>query len=120
MVDTSHGTNCGDPKWWSKIVGESTNVPENEPTGSSYPNPVSGAVDFKTTIPFVLTEEGFARLTVYDPTGKVVLNDEQEFSGVGKHYFYLTIKQLPSGTYHYSVTSVRGTVLNSNSIVVVK
>lgn len=95
------------PDWWK--------------TGSqNYPNPLSAQTQFKTVIPFNLPTEGDARISILDASGRIVFKDVQTFSGSGKHFFYFTGEQLPSGKYFYTIESPVGAVIVKQSLLIVR
>jgi hypothetical protein len=87
---------------------------------SNFPNPVTSASQFKTTIPFETSSEGIAKISVFDPSGKVIYTDAQDFVGIGKHFFYFTGEQLPSGKYFYTIESPLGVTIIKQSLLIVK
>ncbi|MEI8134789.1 MAG: hypothetical protein WCH46_06885 [bacterium] len=86
----------------------------------NYPNPVSSDHDFKTTIPFTLPTGGEAGIRVLDATGKLILEETMSFDEGGKHFFYFTGSQLPSGKYFYQIEQPKGKVLLSKSLIILK
>jgi len=76
-------------------------VPETKPDRlNAYPNPASGEVTFRYSIP----ETGTATLTVSDLTGRVlatVLNEKHEW--VGEYERAFSTAKLPAGVYLYTL-----------------
>ena len=48
------------------------------------------------------------------------MNDDMEITGAGKHFFYFTGEQLPSGKYFYTIESPFGVVIVRQSLLIVK
>ncbi len=86
----------------------------------NYPNPVDAASGFNTTIPFVTSTGGTAVITISDEKGTKVLNDDEEILGAGGHFFYFSAKDLPSGTYYYTIEFPQGVVIANKTMIVVK
>jgi hypothetical protein len=86
----------------------------------NYPNPVTQTSDFRTVIPFILGENSETRITIMDESGKVVYKETETFTGPGKHFFYFTAKDLPTGTYYYTIESPLGAVIVKRTLLVVK
>jgi hypothetical protein len=113
--------NCGESSAsasFKKASGapSSTGNQENQ----NFPNPVTSATQFKTTIPFEIPTGGIAKVTVLDASGKTIFTYTQEFAGGGKHFFYFTGEQLPSGKYFYTIESPLGKTIVSKSLLIVK
>ncbi len=90
-------------------------------TAENFPNPLTRTNQFKTTIPFELSQNGgSAKISIINVDGKTVYQDVQEFAGSGKHFFYFTGEQLPSGKYFYTIESPIGTVIMNKSLLIVK
>jgi hypothetical protein len=49
-----------------------------------------------------------------------VLTDNEEILGSGQHFFYFSAKDLPSGTYYYTVEFPQGVVIQNKTMLVVK
>jgi hypothetical protein len=94
---------------------------ENSVTGQpNYPNPF-GAPDFKTMIPYETDGRGVAEIEVTNASGKLVVKDQMEVDDAGKHFFFFTGKELPSGTYYYRVWFPKGKkVIVNRSMILVK
>ncbi len=87
----------------------------------NFPNPLTRLTQFKTTIPFELkTDGGDARIIIVDASGKAVYSETQTFAGSGKHYFYFTGQDLPSGTYYYTIESPLGRAIVRRQLLIVK
>jgi hypothetical protein len=104
----------------SVIVADASCLIGLDNTIQNYPNPVSAQTQFRTTIPFEIANEGLAKISIVDVSGKVVFTDAQEFAGAGKHYFYFTGTQLPAGKYFYTIESPLGVVIVKQSLLIVK
>ena len=63
---------------------------------------------------------GEAKVSVINDAGKLVYQDVQTFAGAGKHFFYFTGEQLPSGKYFYTIESPIGAVIVKKSLLIVK
>jgi len=88
--------------------------------GQNYPNPLDAASGFNTTIPFVTSAGGVATITIVNDKGVKVLNDGEELLGAGSHFFYFSAKDLPSGTYYYTIEFPQGVVIQNKTMLVVK
>lgn len=86
----------------------------------NFPNPVTAATLFKTTIPFSTNHPGEAHLTVSDDAGKTVYQETENVEWAGKHYFYLTATDLPTGRYYYHIEFPKGYVIVEHSMIIVK
>jgi len=88
--------------------------------GQNYPNPLGASSGFNTTIPFVTSAGGVASITISDSKGVKVLTDDEEILGAGGHFFYFSAKDLPSGTYYYTIEFPQGVVIANKTMIVVK
>ena len=86
----------------------------------NYPNPVDASSGFKTTIPFTTSEQGIAFIRIVNEKGVEVLNDNENVSYAGKHFFYITATDLPAGTYYYQIEFPKGVVIQNKTMLVVK
>ncbi|REJ81306.1 MAG: T9SS C-terminal target domain-containing protein [Bacteroidetes bacterium] len=68
---------------------------------SCYPNP---AIDF-TVIEFSVVKSGMTELTVYDNLGNKVKTLVSENLNQGRYSARMNVSELPSGIYHYTLTS---------------
>jgi hypothetical protein len=58
---------------------------------------------------------------IYDVSGKLVHSETEMFSGAGKHFFFFTGKELPTGTYYYQIHFPKGKqVIVSRTMLIVK
>ena len=103
---------------FKKSEGGIVNMQGNN--SQNYPNPVSKYGNFKTVIPFMTANGGEAILRVYNSAGKIAFSETSEFDGGGTHFFYLTAKDLPSGSYYYTIESPKGAVIVRHQLIVVK
>jgi hypothetical protein len=86
----------------------------------NFPNPLKEDNNFNTMIPFVMPATGEAVLSIFDISGKVVHTEVSEFSGSGKHFFFLSGRDLPSGNYYYIIESPKGMVIVKKKMLVIK
>jgi hypothetical protein len=63
---------------------------------------------------------GIATITIANEAGVKVLNDNEEVLGSGSHFFYFSAKDLPSGTYYYTIEFPQGVIIASKTMLVVK
>ena len=111
---------CGDyPEYFFKKSPQGFISLDNTQHGN-YPNPVSSSSDFKTTIPFTLNADADARIKIFDASGELVHSETESFSGAGKHFFYFTGKDLPTGTYYYMIEAPLGAVIVQKTLLIVK
>jgi hypothetical protein len=88
--------------------------------GNNFPNPVTSASDFRTTVPFTLAADGDARISFFNDAGKLVYTETNSFVGSGAHFFYFTARDLPSGSYYYNIESPLDVTIVKKTILVVK
>ena len=88
--------------------------------GQNYPNPLDASTGFNTTVPFVTSAGGVATITIANEKGVKVLTDDEEILGAGSHFFYFSGKDLPSGTYYYTIEFPQGVVIASKTMLIVK
>jgi hypothetical protein len=86
----------------------------------NYPNPLGAASGFNTTIPFATSTAGEATITIVNEKGVKILTDNEEILGAGSHFFYFSGKDLPSGTYYYTIEFPQGVIIASKTMIVVK
>gem|GEM_PF-2583730 len=101
---------------------KSVQVANIPPDGAeqNYPNPIDMTSGFNTTIPFTTSAGGSATITVANEKGEKVLTDNEEILGAGHHFFYFSAKDLPSGTYYYTIEFPTGVVIASKTMLVIK
>ncbi len=120
-VDLSDSLNCSpNPKGTFKIGTGKLDNSGFVQGESNYPNPVTSASNFKTVVPFSIPVSSEARIIFVDQTGKVVHTESQNFEGAGKHFFYLTASDLPSGSYYYTIESPLGVPIVKRNLLIVK
>jgi len=86
----------------------------------NFPNPVGASTGFKTTIPFTTSATGTATIRIVDQTGKEVMNDNEEATYAGQHFFYFSASDLPAGTYYYQIEFPQGVVIQNKTMLVIK
>jgi hypothetical protein len=64
--------------------------------------------------------ESDAKINIFDATGKLIYTYFDHFLTPGKHFFYFTAEQIPSGTYYYGIESPLGSVIVNKTMIVVK
>jgi hypothetical protein len=89
-------------------------------TGQNFPNPVSSSSGFQTTIPFETNMAGSATITISNESGKKIASETEDILAAGHHFFYFTAKDLPSGTYFYTIEFPHGVVIVNKVMLVVK
>lgn len=99
---------------------ERQNAPPRDQTEQNYPNPLTALGGFRTTIPYATTAEGTAYIRIVDQTGREILRDNMEVTFEGKHFFYFTGSELPSGSYYYQIEFPQGVVIQNRTMIVVK
>jgi len=72
-------------------------LPETYSLGKNYPNPFNPA----TTIPFDLPEDSKVKITIFDLTGRLVMELINENRSAGYHTLQWDASNLPSGVYLY-------------------
>ncbi len=93
---------------------------EQDVGSQNYPNPVDASNGFNTTIPFTTSSGGIASIRIVDAKGNVVLKDNEAVTYAGKHFFYFTATDLPSGTYYYQIEFPQGVIIQNKTMLVVK
>jgi hypothetical protein len=48
------------------------------------------------------------------------MSNDEEILGAGSHFFYFSAKDLPSGTYYYTIEFPQGVVIASKTMLIVK
>ncbi|HYM21385.1 MAG TPA: T9SS type A sorting domain-containing protein [Candidatus Kapabacteria bacterium] len=97
--------------------------PSSSPTQgeSNYPNPVTQENQFKTTIPFLMPSDGGdAKINIFDVSGRLIHTETMSFSGNGKHFFYFTATDVPTGSYTYTIESPLGVTIVQRNLLIVK
>jgi hypothetical protein len=77
----------------------SGNIPVSFGLNQNYPNPFNPT----TTIEFDLASKGYASLTIYDLTGREVMDLVNQNLDAGHYAFKLNAVDLPSGMYFYQL-----------------
>jgi flagellar hook assembly protein FlgD len=85
----------------------------------NYPNPLSSANAFRTTIPFS-APAGLAIITITDASGRVVHSSEKAITTPGLNSFEFSGEQLPAGTYYYRIESPKGVTIVEKTMLLVK
>jgi hypothetical protein len=80
---------------------ESKSTQTNFQLEQSFPNPALNC----TTLSYSLSENGFAKLEVFDVTGRIVATPLAGYETVGKHSATLNAAVLSDGIYSYKLTS---------------
>jgi hypothetical protein len=65
----------------------------------NYPNPAGGF----TSIDYFLTESSQVKLSLFDATGRKLMDLINRPEGAGKHTYILDTSPLPGGVYYYSL-----------------
>ncbi len=95
-----HTTNGGDTTWLVGVTQVSSEVPKEYRLYQNYPNPFNPV----TIIKYQIINTGYAKLVVYDVTGKeiaVLVNKEQR---TGTYQTDFTVHNISSGVYFYQLT----------------
>ena len=113
------GHNCTpSPSMIFKRATDGNEIGQNQ---NSYPNPVTRMTQFRTTIPFLLPSDGGeAKINFYSEAGNLVHTETNTFSGTGRHFFYFTGEDLPSGKYFYTIESPIGAIIVKRNLLIVK
>lgn len=83
----------------SGIAGIEDVSPVFEEVGKPYPSPATNLIH----IPFTLAEPDDLQIMVFDVTGKIVLNKQPKYFGVGSNEFLINTGNLKTGTYICSI-----------------
>jgi hypothetical protein len=116
-ANTSCSLNTGNLK---RADGSGETVANGGANSQNYPNPMDASTGFKTTIPFVTSAGGNAIITIANENGVKVLTDDETILGAGTHYFYFSGKDLPSGTYYYTIEFPQGVTIANKTMLIVK
>jgi hypothetical protein len=103
-----------------KKTDESASIAPSDSGGQNYPNPLGVSSGFNTTIPFATSAGGVATITVVNEKGVKIMSDDEELLGAGQHFFYFSAKDLPTGTYYYTIEFPQGVVIANKTMLVVK
>lgn len=98
----------------STTIAVGGDVPDRYTLKQNYPNPFNPS----TRIPFSITASGLTTLTVYDMLGREVKSLVREVLPAGNYETTFDATGLPSGVYHYRLTS--GSFVATKSLVVIK
>ncbi len=71
----------------------------------AYPNPANHF----TNIKYSINESSIVSVNVFDLSGRVVLNSTEQLSA-GNHEIKVSLKDIPSGNYYYTIKTDRGTL----------
>lgn len=90
---------------WYKVTSLGVGMPEAETPGvvtldQSVPNPANGNALVRYSIP----DAAHVMLSVYDVTGKEVMNLDQGQQGTGEHQVEINTANLQAGVYFYTLT----------------
>ena len=119
--DNVGGATCTPVSYMSyKIADGNQGIGTSDSGGQNYPNPLGASSGFNTTVPFVISSGGVATITIVNVKGVKVLTDDEEILGAGSHFFYFSAKDLPSGTYYYTIEFPQGVVIANKAMLVVK
>lgn len=78
---------------------------DTEVTIINYPNPVTDATGFVTTLDYIVPVAGQGALQIYALSGKKVLSIfENTYVAAGHYYRTVNLSALPAGTYLYRLT----------------
>ncbi|NUQ81340.1 MAG: T9SS type A sorting domain-containing protein [Bacteroidetes bacterium] len=84
-------------------VVTNTSVDDRQPSdftlGSNYPNPFNPS----TTIPFTLQTPGVVKLWIRDVQGRAIGEPDTRYFTSGSHTWQVDLRDLPSGTYLYTL-----------------
>ncbi|MEW6511445.1 MAG: T9SS type A sorting domain-containing protein [Bacteroidota bacterium] len=89
----------------TSVAGRTDLVPEGFTLAQNYPNPFNPT----TTIEFAVPAAGRVTLKVYDLLGREVASLVDEEKPAGSYRVLFNARNLPSGTYLYSLRTVTGT-----------
>jgi hypothetical protein len=96
------------------IVAQNEKVPKEFALHQNYPNPFNPVTRIKYDIP----RNTFARITIYDITGKEVEVLVNEFVTAGYHEASFSSQNLASGVYFYRIEA--GTFVDQKKMVILK
>jgi hypothetical protein len=63
---------------------------------------------------------GTAFIRVVDESGHELVSESEAVTYDGEHYFYFSAKDLPAGTYFYTIEFPQGVIIAKKSMLVVK
>lgn len=100
-----------------RLEGITVSIEENENgvyLGQSIPNPATNEI----MIPYDMANSAQVSLTIFDITGKIVMEVNKGNQPAGTNQFNLNVSNLPSGTYTYTLTT--DDVQHSKRMVIVR
>jgi len=102
----------GNHEYFNLSADVTVGIPNRFNLSQNYPNPFNPS----TTINFELPKDAFVNLSIYDLSGKNIIQLANEKRSAGYHSFIVNAGALPSGTYFYKLrtgefTSVKKMVL---------
>ena len=91
---------------------------EQTKLGQNYPNPFQTG----TTIPYLLSEQSYVRISIYNYLGQQVANLVNEIQNAGKYEVYWDAKnsqgkQLESGVYTYRLETQNKTIIGEKLLI---
>jgi hypothetical protein len=93
----------------------------NELSGlRSYPNPITSATHYHTTIPFHASTPGVYKIVMLDEKGSIVFVDRFVVSTVGTYPYDLNGGSCVSGRYRYVIGSETHPTLQTGALVIVR
>ncbi|GEM_PF-1579633 len=97
---------------------------ESAPVGSTgfelyqnYPNPVTCATGYRTTVPYTAPGKGDVRIVVYDALGRTTLKVERKRGVVGRAAVMLDLSGLQPGVYFYRLETAEGTKVRKMIVI---
>lgn len=82
------------------LILNSEQYPEGFWLGQNQPNPLN----YTSTIPYYLPEDGEINFEIFNVLGETVLQTDEGLKSEGQHTLIVSGKDLPNGVYHYHMT----------------
>ncbi len=113
-----HTTTGGDPVWLTGIQQISSEIPKQFKLYQNYPNPFNP----RTIISYELRATSFVEMSVYDITGRHIMDLVNQKQNAGTYEVDFSGNGLSSGVYFYriTITSGKGVFTDTKKMILIK